>query len=842
MLRSIILLVIALLLPTAADTFAPSLTAYDGNSNLLRRIDANSQIIDSDFDELNRMTQRRWSGGATANAQPTDILREVSTHDANGQLISQSQFEQGGTSHTVSNVFDRQRRLSTETDRFGVSTTHEYDAQDNRIARIDPSGRSVFGFDPLNRLRSVQPAVGASTESPVALAYTDAGRLKQQFAPNGAHSEHVYDPAGRIKTLIHTQTGVEVARFEYAYDGNGNRSGQSQTTPAGIRTTTYRYDRDDRLIGTDERTEGGRLIATLTTLDAVGNRKTEAVTDNGVATQTRSYAYSPRHALQSRSDSVDGNTVSYSHDANGSLTRETSTGSARGSVPASTTSYRRNPQDRLATLTAPTGPPVDYHYDSRGLRVEKRSTLAATRFGYDGRRLRRETNVANNLLATYEWAAGRLVHSQQQSNTRYPQHDALATPIRWSSSDGAEQGKRTIDAWGTTTTSTGSLPPIGFTGHYLDAESGDYYAQQRYYRPGLGRFSRIDPWEGDASNPISLNKYLYGNGNPTFYTDPDGRCGVAGIALRYTGWIGVCNAIDSRMIGTNDAGAIQEYREGQGVGILRSLKDSVVGAAQLAGDLAVSARERITGEDFGASDRIGASVAGGIEVASSPRLTMTDYIERNVNKFDAAIASQNYAAAGKLTGQVSVDATGAVTGAGGAIRGSVALSRKFVSATAATEGRLAATVVEGADARAAARYLDPSVVDDLEGAYGAAGSVVEAPPVLRNQAAGNAARDAIASERPGSLIEQNFRVTGGLRRVDVLDGSVAIESKVGRTSLTSVVRRELARDTKLLRTGQVDSVEWHFGISPTTGRGGPTGPLRNKLQRVGIPVVEKALE
>ncbi|MDP3230428.1 MAG: hypothetical protein Q8N13_20990, partial [Acidovorax sp.] len=119
---------------------------------------------------------------------------------------------------------------------------------------------------------------------------------------------------------------------------------------------------------------------------------------------------------------------------------------------------------------------------------------------------------------------------------------------------------------------------------------------------------------------------------------------------------------------------------------------------------------------------------------------------------------------------------------------------------------------------------------------GAANSSIS--QVARNQAAGNAARDAIAAARPGSLIEQNFRVTGGLRRVDVLDGVTAIESKVGRTSLSAAVRQELARDIKLLRSGQIDAVEWHFFPSPTTGFGGPTGPLRAKLNKFGIPIEE----
>ena len=51
---------------------------------------------------------------------------------------------------------------------------------------------------------------------------------------------------------------------------------------------------------------------------------------------------------------------------------------------------------------------------------------------------------------------------------------------------------------------------MGFTGYSLDQESSQYYAQQRYYKQGIGRFTRVDPWSGDTLNPITLNKYLYG--------------------------------------------------------------------------------------------------------------------------------------------------------------------------------------------------------------------------------------------------------------------------------------------------------------------------------------------
>lgn len=65
---------------------------------------------------------------------------------------------------------------------------------------------------------------------------------------------------------------------------------------------------------------------------------------------------------------------------------------------------------------------------------------------------------------------------------------------------------------------------------------------------------------------------------------------------------------------------------------------------------------------------------------------------------------------------------------------------------------------------------------------------------------------------------------------------IAIESKVGRTSLDSRIRKELARDVKMLRSGQVDRVVWEFSESAKTGRVGPTPALREKLEKFGIEI------
>jgi hypothetical protein len=78
--------------------------------------------------------------------------------------------------------------------------------------------------------------------------------------------------------------------------------------------------------------------------------------------------------------------------------------------------------------------------------------------------------------------------------------------------------------------------------------------------------------------------------------------------------------------------------------------------------------------------------------------------------------------------------------------------------------------------------------------------------------AGDAVRDMIAAREAPTLIEQLFTTVGGVRRVDVLklgdELPFSIESKVGRTSLGSRERQELARDWWLLRQNRVCGVRW----------------------------------
>jgi len=67
----------------------------------------------------------------------------------------------------------------------------------------------------------------------------------------------------------------------------------------------------------------------------------------------------------------------------------------------------------------------------------------------------------------------------------------------------------------------------------------------RYYDPSVGRFMTRDTYGGVPIRPISLNKYLYAEGNPMLYTDPSGHFGIVGLMVN----VAIAGALSAIAIG-----------------------------------------------------------------------------------------------------------------------------------------------------------------------------------------------------------------------------------------------------------------------------------------------------
>ena len=62
----------------------------------------------------------------------------------------------------------------------------------------------------------------------------------------------------------------------------------------------------------------------------------------------------------------------------------------------------------------------------------------------------------------------------------------------------------------------------GYNGEEYIEEMGLQYLRQRHYSPETGTFTSQDTNEGDLTNPLSQNRYIYAENDPVNGNDPGG--------------------------------------------------------------------------------------------------------------------------------------------------------------------------------------------------------------------------------------------------------------------------------------------------------------------------------
>jgi RHS repeat-associated protein len=103
-----------------------------------------------------------------------------------------------------------------------------------------------------------------------------------------------------------------------------------------------------------------------------------------------------------------------------------------------------------------------------------------------------------------------------------------------------------------------NVNPFRYVGEQFDANSGFYNLRARLYNPENGRFTSVDPYEGDPHTAVSLHRYLYANASPATMSDPAGMFTFLEVWNFLSGLVNLPNIVPNFVFGKNN----KKYRLG----------------------------------------------------------------------------------------------------------------------------------------------------------------------------------------------------------------------------------------------------------------------------------------
>ncbi|MEC1180006.1 RHS repeat-associated core domain-containing protein [Metasolibacillus meyeri] len=281
----------------------------------------------------------------------------------------------------------------------------------------------------------------------------------------------------------------------------------------GIKTT-YGYDEFSNLVSSSRE---HRFDFLYRSVDEVGNLyetqdKTDRVYGAGsrlLETREAKFAYDEEGNLIQKVES-NGDTWHYAYFGNGMMSK----------------------------VIRPDNTEVTFKYDALGRRIEKCSDEKTMRFVWEGNTILHEyftqndsdkfenlvknfkqtdADIADNLV-TWVFNDGFVPSAKITSAGHYSIiSDYLGTPVEAYDEEGKKIWSVEFDIYGRVKEFTGEQDfiPFRYQGQYEDVEIGLYYNRFRYYDPGQGNYTQIDPIGLAGGNPT-----LYGYvSNPNIYID-----------------------------------------------------------------------------------------------------------------------------------------------------------------------------------------------------------------------------------------------------------------------------------------------------------------------------------
>ncbi len=365
--------------------------------------------------------------------------------------------------------------------------------------------------------------------------YYDTGYVKSITYPEGLKTVYEYDNINRVTRLTTAKNGTTINTFEYEYDNNGNTTKEICNGAA----TTYFYDSLDRLISVTY-SDGSSVAYEY---DALNNRTKETYSNGDV----KDYVYDEKYQLKEIK-------------LNGEVT-DTFTYNQTGAVVThSNKTFTYDEWDRMSGYSDGTNT-YTYKYDANGIRTQKNDKQYIIDINNN---VVAETDSAGAITDEILWGHQPLARKTNGSwyYYIYNAHGDVAGLVNES---GTVVNTYEYTPWGEIRSETEAVDnPVKYAGEYYDDELDMIYLRARYYNPQIGRFTSFDIKEGEISNPLDMNRYVYCRNNPIKYVDPSGESVLtisAGLAGLLKLLVAAVTAIGATYAVANIVNNIQDNRK-----------------------------------------------------------------------------------------------------------------------------------------------------------------------------------------------------------------------------------------------------------------------------------------
>ena len=447
-----------------------STTEYTYNAlGLLKEItDANRQTTSYKYDKLGRITEQKDNLGTIRY-----------TYDANSNVETVTD-----KSGTIKRTYDALNRVTACTDHKGNTVQYGYDELGNRISVTYPGGEIIrYEYYKNGWLKSVTDNKNRKTE----YIYDKNGRLTTTKNANGTTEERSYDLAGQLTDIKVSKGNSVLSSSHYEYDGRGNivtetNSGGDSTKDLGSLTTiAMEYDEENRLTKYN-----GQEVS----YDGNGNMTYGPL--NGVMTD---FAYDCRNRL------IRAGETEYEYDAENNRTAKIENGIREDYV-----------LDRESSLVQI----LKTKYSKKNALGLYTSAGDGTIYVYGAGLISQDSDA----VAT-ELNGPNVTDAPDYLQYHY---NNLGSTIMVTDSMGAVKARFQYGTYGELLSANNLCLKFLYNGRYGVAtdENGLYYMRARYYNVTIKRFINRDVIAGVLSNPQSLNRYCYVQGNPVNLLDPFG--------------------------------------------------------------------------------------------------------------------------------------------------------------------------------------------------------------------------------------------------------------------------------------------------------------------------------